>query len=354
MKITPILCTLFLFYLGAWWYMTAESPLPDFQSDTQTQATASDISVGEFFMIGHWTHIPTASTTALIEEYGFGGVIIMDTPENPTVISDWVAEWNAVSEVPLLIAIDQEGGPVTRLRQPGFTQTGQQEITTISQAYDVGVARGTELAKLGITMNFAPVLDTAYDPTSFMYSRTFRDSTNSAALAQAMIAGMQSAGVVAVPKHFPGHDDTSSDSHFELPVVDIAPHELDAFVQPFKELIATQPPKAMMTAHVLFPNIDELPVTLSPFFLQTYLRDTLGYQQVVITDDMIMDAIDLQWNTASATVLSLSAGADIILFAAEPTEAIGAYQAVFDTLKSDVEFAERLLQSQKRIKKLRE
>jgi len=281
---------------------------------------SSEAQLGQLFMIGHWAGTPVASTTALIEKYQLGGVIIMSAPENPQAITDWVIQWNEASSVPLFIAIDQEGGPVTRLKGSEFIQTGQRDIGTTQQAQEIGRLRGKELASLGINMNFAPVLDTATNPTSFMHSRTFPENTHAATLASSMIAGMSEQNVIAVAKHFPGHDDTNVDSHNELPVVDISQAELSTFTQPFAEIISQNSVVALMTAHVQFPQIDVLPATLSTYFLTTYLREELNFTGLIITDDMSMDAIDNHYSTSEASQLALEAGANIILLAAEPAD----------------------------------
>lgn len=312
-----------------------------------------ELNLGQLFMIGHWSNTPVASTTDLIKEYGFGGVIIMDAPEDYALLKDWIKEWNSVSETLLLVGIDQEGGTVTRLKGPDFIQTSQREISTEAQAYEIGKIRGQELASLDININFAPVLDTALSPTSFMYERTFFSATNSAALAAAMIAGMESEGVIAAPKHFPGHPDSSEDSHTALPIVDIDKDELVDFTNPFNALFAIRQPQVLMTAHILFPKIDTLPATLSDFFLTEYLRGNIGYQNIIITDDMIMDAIDTQWTTNDATIMAFKAGADIILFAAEPALAISALKAVKDASETDDSLEQKLILSQRRSQKMK-
>lgn len=304
-------------------------------------------------MIGHWADTPVASTTALIEKYQLGGVIIMSAPEQPQAISGWVEQWNAVSQTPLLIAIDQEGGPVTRLKSPQFIQTGQQEITTETHAYEVGRTRGAELADLGITMNFAPVLDTARNPTSFMYNRTFPKNTAVSALAASLLNGMAEEEVIAVVKHFPGHDDTSTDSHNELPVIHISQSELPAFTQPFTEIITQNPPLAVMTAHLQFPEIDPRPVTLSPFFLTTYLRETLGYTGLIVTDDMSMDAIEAHYDTSEASGLAIEAGANIILLAAEPASVETIFPFLLNKIHSSDLLYTQVTDSYQRIQSLK-
>ncbi len=317
---------------------TDTSPLPELPRET--------VSVGGLFMIGHWAYTPVASTTALIAEHQFAGVIIMSAPKDPTEIRDWVAAWNEVSTKPLIIGIDQEGGPVSRLAGTGFTPTGQRDISDKETAYEVGLKRGQELAALGINMNFAPVLDMAKNPDSFMYERVFPDSEGAADLATALAQGMQAAGITPVAKHFPGHDDTNTDSHLTLPSVTITQEELPLFAQAFEQYLTSKPP-ALMTAHVIFPEIDTYPATLSHFFLTDYLRHELKFTGVIITDDMSMDAIDTTWSTPEATVLSLKAGADLILFAAEPGAAVTALARVkqaqvsgelsIDTLRKNLE-----------------
>lgn len=290
------------------------------------------IPVGRLLMIGHFADTPVASTTALITDLQVGGVIIMSAPEDPQEIKNWTAEWQSASSFPLLIAIDQEGGPVSRLKGPDFIQTGQRDIKTETEAYEIGKIRGEELASLGINMNFAPVLDSSSVPSSFMYSRTFGEGTNPAALAAKMYAGMKVSGITAAAKHFPGHGDTEDDSHEILPTVFIERGELDNFTSNFREYISKTNPNALMTAHVLFPNIDPLPATFSPFFLKTYLRQELGFTGMIITDDMSMDAIDKNWSTSEAALLSLQAGADMVLFAAEPEKARDAVLSVQQAL----------------------
>jgi beta-N-acetylhexosaminidase len=312
-----------------------------------------ETKLGQLFMIGHWADTPVASTTNLIEKYQPAGVVIMSAPENPGEISDWVKRWNSVSELPLLIAVDQEGGPVTRLKGSGFTQTGQRDISTSDQAYAVGLARGQELSALGINMNFAPVLDTAKDSDSFMYSRTFPEGTNPAALATSLSKGMEKSGVIAVPKHFPGHDDTSVDSHNELPIVDITQSELSIFTQPFEDMLNSDSPKAIMTAHVQFPQIDSMPATLSYFFLTSYLREQLQYSGIIITDDMSMDAIDTYYNTSAASTLAIKAGADIILLAAEPTSINDIFPKVLELATSSTTLQNQIKNSYERITKLK-
>jgi beta-N-acetylhexosaminidase len=348
-----------LFASWHWANLPLETPpqdaVPNENSEDERAALTPDPAqaIGQLFMIGHWANLPVASTTEIIRKYGIGGVIIMSTPDNPEDIRDWVTKWQSVSSSTLFIAIDQEGGPVSRLRGPNYTATGQREISDTATAFAVGKSRGEELAALGITMNFAPVLDTAHNPLSFMYSRVFPNRDDSPRLAASLLDGMATAGVIGTVKHFPGHNDTEDDSHTVLPTVAITETELNYFVKPFAEILTTHPPKVLMTAHVVFPNIDPLPATLSPFWLTTYLRNTLHYDGVIITDDMIMDAIDQTWPHEEATVLALKAGADMILYAAEPEKVGTAIAAVSQALEEEKLSSSTIAASLNRIQNLK-
>lgn len=341
-----------------WWAISSTTPTPSNEAapvltEEPTTNNTPNIPIenqlGQLFMVGHWADTPLASTTQLIEQYQLGGVIIMSAPENPEEIKNWIAQWNAVSQTPLFISIDQEGGPVSRLKTSDFIQTGQRNITTTEQAYAVGLERGQQLSALGINMNFAPVLDRATSPDSFMYQRVFPSNLDAPKLAQAMIEGMEESAVTAVPKHFPGHDDTSTDSHYALPVVAITQSELDTFTADFRNLIAISQPKMLMTAHVQFPTIDTYPATLSKLFLTDYLQHTLGYNGLIITDDMTMDAIDTYYQTTEASQLAIEAGAHVILFAAEPQQVHQTFSFLLEQSQTSATLRDQVTNSYQKI-----
>ncbi len=312
-----------------------------------------DYTVGGVVIIGHWADTPVASTTALIEKYQVAGVVIMSAPENIEDIATWTTKWQEASTYPLLIAIDQEGGEVSRLRGAQFVADEQRTLVDETAAYELGKIRGAELSALGINMNFAPVLDTATSSDAFLYNRAFKDPQTAGALAAAMTRGMKESGVIAAAKHFPGHPNTSADSHFTLPKVAINKAELDAFSAPFKDYISLANPQAIMTAHVAFPAIDEAPATLSHFFLTEYLRQALGFSGVILTDDMSMDAIESIDTVPEASVRSLLAGSDIILLAAEPQSIIDVVPVMTAAQQQTGSFADRLRNAQRRVFTLR-
>jgi len=305
---------------------TVEAVLPSLAERALKTMTIEE-KVGQLIMIGHWNHTPVASTTAYLKDLHVGGVIIMSTPSNPAHIRDWTDNWQTVSTHPLLISIDQEGGEVSRLRGPEFIQTSQPGIDSSEQAYKIGKKRGEELAALGINMNFAPVLDYAAQPQSFLYNRSFRNKIQIGSLATALIAGHADATVTAVPKHFPGHPDSSDDSHLVLPTLAIKQSEFQTHIAAFRNTLPNS--QAIMTAHIMVPTLDDtFPTTLSPTLLTDVLRNELKYDGIIITDDLAMRAIADTWSSDEAAVMSIQAGADIVLLAANPKDTTAVHKTL--------------------------
>lgn len=323
---------------------------------TSTQADILpplDEQLGRLFVVGHWADTPVASTTALISTYHLGGVIIMSAPEDPSEISAWTAEWQAAVEYPLLIAIDQEGGEVSRLKGADYTQTAQPIITTREEAYEVGLGRGAELATLGINTNLAPVVEQSTNPNSFLYQRVFRDPDDIASLTSAMLDGFRENNIIGVIKHYPGHPDGPADSHVTLPIVNLNDVSFSEYTSQFNELIANEGISILMTAHVLVPTVDDdYSATLSHTILTQELRQKQGYEGVIVTDDMTMDAIDTKFSTTEATKLALQAGADLIMFAAEPSQVESVIPAIFKAIEASELPANTITEHYRRVESL--
>jgi len=337
--------------------VATSSPI-EIEDPVQTVVSSMTIEekIGQLLMVGHWKQNYYQHTERLVQVHDLGGIIVMDIDDS--VVSDvstWTSAWQSKADIPLLISIDQEGGVVSRIRADGYLQTAQRDITDSEQAYQVGQARGTELAALGINTNLAPVLDYAPTPEAFLYERSFASSSTLGTLATALINGHADAGVLAIPKHFPGHDSTPADSHFELPVIDITAAQFPAYVSQFREVLDRADVGAMMTAHVLFPRLDDdFPTTMSEEVLARQLRRELDFDGVIITDDMTMGAITNTWTTNEASLQALHAGADMILFAAEPNAAIDAHAYLVEAVRGGELDEQRLDQSVVRILKLKE
>jgi beta-N-acetylhexosaminidase len=236
------------------------------------------------------------------------------------------------AEAPPLISIDQEGGRVVRLpREQATSFTGNMAIAAcppdqrLALAEQMAAAQAQELAALGININFAPTLDVNSNPANpVIQVRSFGDDPAVvAALGAAVVRGTQQAGVAACPKHFPGHGDTSVDSHVGLPRVDHSYDRARAMdLAPFEAVFQSAPPALVMTAHIQYPCLDDTmlpgtdvvcPATLSRTIITDVLRAKLGYQGVVISDALDMHAISRLLSPEEAVVACFRAGVDIAL-----------------------------------------
>lgn len=215
----------------------------------------------------------------------------------------------------LLIAIDEEGGDVTRLEAktgssyPGNLALGTANDSTLTE--EVAAAIGAELAAAGIDLDFAPDADINSNPLNPVIGvRSFgTDAALVAAHTAAWITGLQSAGLAACAKHFPGHGDTAVDSHLSLPVVSEDPH-LRA-LEPFKAAIAAGV-KAVMSAHIVVPSLDDAPATISHRIMTGLLRDELGFEGLAVSDGLEMRALTNARSLAENAVLALAAGCDAL------------------------------------------
>ncbi|MRG87829.1 glycoside hydrolase family 3 protein [Salinibacillus xinjiangensis] len=268
----------------------------------------------------------------LVKEYDFGGVIlfrenVVTTEQTAKLVSQYQ---EAAEKFGLLLTIDQEGGIVTRLQSgtdmPGNMALGATRSTELTQK--VGQAIGEELSALGINMNLAPVIDVNNNPDNPVIGvRSFgSDPQLVADLGVSYVEGLQSTGVAATAKHFQGHGDTAVDSHLGLPEV---PHDkerlLNVELYPFQKAMNAGI-DAVMTAHVTFPKIDDtkviskkdgteiaLPATLSKKVLTGLMREEMGYEGVIITDALNMNAIADHFGPVDAAIRAVNAGTDIVL-----------------------------------------
>lgn len=228
------------------------------------------------------------------------------------------------ADYPLIFAVDQEGGPFSSYRPDNATLfPGNMALAAagdLALAERVAEATGLELTYAGLTMNFSPVVDVNSNPDNPIIGiRSFGDEANAVgAFGDAWVRGLQQTGVAAVAKHFPGHGDTDVDSHLDLPIVEATRERLEQTeLPPFAQLIETGV-SAMMSAHVVYPALDELPATLSEPILTGLLRDTMGFEGLTVSDYMDMQAITDHYNPVEAAIMSIQAGADMLLLGPDP------------------------------------
>jgi len=221
-----------------------------------------------------------------------------------------------------LIAVDQEGGRVMRLKDPPFTRFPPARACSHfccrneTVAEGLGAAIAAELRAVGIDVNFAPVFDVDSNPRNTVIGdRAFsEDPRTAAALGIAFAKGSLSRGILPVGKHFPGHGDTSADSHKELPVARAGRQTLlRRELLPFRRAVRAGIP-ALMTAHVMYPALDRaVPATLSRKILHGLLRERLRFRGAVLSDALEMKAITLRYGIGEAAVLAVTAGCDVVL-----------------------------------------
>ncbi|MEU6407245.1 glycoside hydrolase family 3 protein [Microbispora sp. NPDC046933] len=301
----------------------------------------------------------------VVEKFRPGGVILFDWAGNVSgadqvaALTTGLREAAARSgEAPLMIGVDQENGLVSRLkplvtRFPGASQIGATGKT--ANARDVARATGEELRDLGISLDFAPVADVNINPRNPVIGpRAYgSDPGKVAEMVGAAVDGFHAAGVASVAKHFPGHGDTSVDSHTGLPVITHSKtqwRELDA--PPFRAAIE-HGVDAIMSAHVVMPRLDPSgdPATLSHRILTGLLREELGFDGVISTDALDMAGVRKKYGDAEVAVRAVLAGADMLLM---PPNLPKAYDAVLDAVKSGRITERRIDESVLRILRLKD
>ena len=311
-----------------------------------TQSMTLEQKVGQMMMpafqtwtdrygAGYVTKLPEGLRDA-IREFGFGGVALFSenaagTAAAVSLTADMqAAALSSAAGIPLLIAADQEGGYVARLGT-GTTLCGNMALGAAGDAETARQAArilGSELSVLGIGMDFAPVMDVNANPSNPIIGvRSFSDDPALAAkLGAAYVEGLHDMGVASALKHFPGHGDTNVDSHTGLPCIDKSLDDLlSGELISFKAGIEAGT-DMIMTAHIQFPQIETetyvskldgkpvtLPATLSKTIITGLLRKELGYDGVVSTDSMLMDAIAKHFDRLDAAKLAINAGVDILL-----------------------------------------
>ncbi len=263
----------------------------------------------------------TPELRSLAREFQLGGVILFSRNiEAPEQVAELAYDVQSLAtDSPLWVSVDQEGGRVARLKAP-FTEwppmavLGRSGDSTLAARFAASLA--AELRAVGITLDYAPVLDIHTNPANpIIGDRALAESAERVAeLGAAIVAGLQDNGVAACGKHFPGHGDTSVDSHLELPLVEHPPDRIRRVeCVPFQAAIAADV-AFIMTAHILVPTLDEeQPATLSSRIVKGMLRDELQFQGVIVSDDLEMKAIAKTWTVPDAAVQAVAAGCDAFL-----------------------------------------
>lgn len=336
-----------------------------------------DLWIGQMLMVGfRGTDLKEGDPfLQAVRDLHLGGVVLFDRDVptrspvrnivSPQQVRKLTAQLQAAAGIPLLIAIDQEGGQIARLKaRHGFPATPSQaelgrldeQERTRSSAREVGEL----LASLGINLNFAPVLDLAVNPDNPIIAALERsygtDPDRVERHARWTIEEFHRAGVLSAVKHFPGHGASKEDSHLGLPDVTHLWSEME--LEPFRSLMSEQLPDLVMMAHLYNAQWDETyPATLSSAVITSMLRQQLGFEGVVVSDDMTMGAIVQNYSLEESIELAVKAGVDILLFgnnsSYDPQIAQKAFTILRDLVESGVLSRDRIQQSYERISDLK-
>ncbi|KPN94702.1 beta-N-acetylhexosaminidase [Lysinibacillus sp. ZYM-1] len=303
-------------------------------------------------------------TTSLIRDYKVGGLILyannLETPQQTVSLMNDLMAANVTNRLPLFMGTDQEGGKVVRLPGPLKNFPTNQKIGDINQAqfsFEIGQLLGEQLKAFGFNLDFAPVMDVNSNPNNpIIGDRSFSSNTDIVSqLGIQTMKGLESQQVIPVIKHFPGHGDTSVDSHLELPKVSKSLDDLKQLeLIPFKAAI-DKGVDVVMVGHILLPKIDQqYPSSMSKEIITGILRNQLGFDGVVMTDDMTMKAITNHFNIGQAAVDSVKAGNDIILIAHEFSNVTSAIDALKAAVKNGEITEKQINDSVRRIIQLKQ
>jgi len=305
--------------------------------------------VGQMFMFTFYGRPMNEQARIVLTTWqpGFIGLFPsnLGTPEQITRLTNDVQKTLIEADgLPAFIGVDQEGGIIAHLKE-GFTTWPVPMLLTATQdqdlAYAIGAGMASEMIAVGINMDFAPVADLNTNRLNPIIGR--RSYGTDAALVRpilsALIKGMQGAGVLATAKHFPGHGDSSADSHVEMPVINLDLKRLeDVELKPFAAAMDANV-GAIMVAHIWYPSLDatqNMPASLSHKIVTDLLRGQLGYTGLIMPDAMDMDAIDTVYTTSEAALAAVKAGHDVIIPGAHisPQAHMAAMQAVVDAVRA--------------------
>jgi len=264
----------------------------------------------------------TAKDRELLAHPQVGGIILFARNyQSPSQLAELIGEIRA-ARPNIIIAVDQEGGRVQRLKE-GFTrlppmscfgalyQTEPQQALQL--AHQTGWLMAAEVLAEGIDLSFAPVLDVDCGLSDVIGDRAFSSCADeTATLSGAFIDGMHEAGMVATAKHYPGHGSVKADSHIAIPVDERSFEEIDTQdLQPFRALAKNY--DAVMPAHVIYSAVDSQPAGFSKHWLQTLLRQEIGFDGVIFSDDLSMEGASVAGNFAERSKAALDAGCDMVL-----------------------------------------
>lgn len=316
----------------------------------------SELPLGQLFMFGFDGYsLPRRARDFLEKDQALGAILFKHNIQSREQVYDLNRSISG------LVSVDQEGGRVARLKGICTDVPSMREIGLVAKydselPYKIGYQMGQELKKLGFGLDFAPVMDVDTNPKNpIIGDRSFSsDPDEVARFGARFIKGMQAAGIWACAKHFPGHGDTDIDSHLDLPVIThggdrILYVELHPFIAAIRAQVA-----CIMTAHILVPALDPVyPATLSHKILTDILRKKLGFEGVIISDDLEMHAVADRYSMRELVRLGLLAGVDLFLICKELDKTREAIDAAHDLVDRGEVSKERVLEALRRVSRIK-
>lgn len=342
-----------------------EPKLPFFNPYDDSEQTLRQ-AVGQLFVIGFRGDgdSPPEEVRQALADGEIGGVVLfrrnVSDVDQVAALNESVHAAAADAVAAPFVSLDQEGGRVVRIKDPLTPLPPMRAVGATGDfglAADIAEVIATEVAALGFNLNFSPVLDVDTNPDNpVIGDRAFsRDAAVVSRMGGAFLFGHLKAGVVPCGKHFPGHGDTDTDSHHELPVLNHPPERFEEVeLVPFQRTIAADIPM-IMTAHVKVPALDTVhPATLSHAVMHRLLREELGYDGVVITDDLEMKAVAERYSEEEMIELGLRAGVDIFLICHEFEKFRRAHDHLLNLARDNAGDRERVFESANRVMRLKD
>jgi beta-N-acetylhexosaminidase len=325
-----------------------------------TTLEAARKALGQLFIVGFSGLELSDETSSFLSQANIGGVILFShNYDSPAQVAELVNQVQSCRQgLPLWVSVDHEGGKVQRFKK-GFTKIPEAAVIGACDspklAFEISEMIAKELRAVGINVNFCPVADIHTNPKNpVIGARSYgTDEEIVSKMVTAMVRGHLVQGVQPVVKHFPGHGDTTVDSHFALPKIDtplevMREREFKPFIRAFKSHCSM-----VMSAHIICNKIDpKVPATLSSFILREILRKELRYNRIIISDDMEMKAITDHFGAEDAPRMAIEAGCDLLCYRSEAA-ARHAYASLMKALDSGKLNPEFVLESEARIHALK-
>lgn len=340
-------------------------PTPQDPIEQRIAAMSDRELIGQMVMIGFsGQRDMDEKSISLMEKYYVGNVILFGWNTNTFAqtkeLTNRIKSHNA-TDIPLTIGIDIEGGSVTRFKgqwKPFISSAKKLgEANDPERVFEQYKRIGEKLKEIGVNIDLAPVMDIAPHPSStFLGNRMFGSNADKvAALIRQAVKGLQAGGIAAMGKHFPGHGNTASDSHHTLPVLKATLEEMEDYeLVPFQAAI-DEGLDAMLVAHLSYPNLDADYITsISPTVITSLLRERMGFDGVVFSDDLRMRGIRNRYSVGEGAVLNILAGGDVVLIGMHYSLQSEVLETLYQAVQDGRLTRERLEESVRRILKMKQ